>query len=135
MKFLADMGVSMSTVEALRALGHDTVHLREQGLKRTKDPDILDKARSEERVLLTFDLDFGELLAAGWHSLPSVVLFRLHDNKPTTTTRHLLGVLNQCAEALSEGVIITVEDHGYRIRRLPILPHLHPPSGSVGEQV
>ncbi len=30
MKFLADMGVSMTTVSSLRQLGHDAVHLREQ---------------------------------------------------------------------------------------------------------
>ena len=32
MKFLADMGVSLTTVQALRAAAHDAVHLREEGL-------------------------------------------------------------------------------------------------------
>ena len=34
MKFLADVGVSISTVQALRAAAHDAVHLREEGLIR-----------------------------------------------------------------------------------------------------
>lgn len=44
MKFLADMGVSMSTVRVLRQFGHDVTHLREEGLKRMEDPDIVSKA-------------------------------------------------------------------------------------------
>jgi predicted nuclease of predicted toxin-antitoxin system len=34
-------------------------------------------AGREQRIVLTFDLDFGDLLAAGAHALPSVVIFRL----------------------------------------------------------
>ena len=58
MNFLADMGVSMTTVSALRRVGHNVTHLREQGLMRMEDPDIVTKARTEGRIVLTFDLDF-----------------------------------------------------------------------------
>jgi len=37
MKFLADMGISQSTVRWLRQLGYDAVHLREQELQRLPD--------------------------------------------------------------------------------------------------
>lgn len=71
MRFLADMGVSRLVVEWLRNMGHDAVHLRELGLQRMNDPDILAKARDERRVLLTMDLDFGYLLAVtGWMMRP-----------------------------------------------------------------
>ncbi len=63
MKFLADMGISQKTVEWLRNQGHDLVHLREQGLQRLADEDILMKAKTEERIILTMDLDFTNLLA------------------------------------------------------------------------
>jgi predicted nuclease of predicted toxin-antitoxin system len=63
MKFLADMGVSPVTVGFLRGLGHEAVHLHEEGLDRLPDTSILEKARREGRVLLTSDLDFGDLLA------------------------------------------------------------------------
>jgi len=62
MKFLADMGISSKTVAFLSNLGYDATHLHNQGLHRLSDPDILEKARSEERVLLTHDLGFGELV-------------------------------------------------------------------------
>jgi predicted nuclease of predicted toxin-antitoxin system len=76
MKFLADMGVSMTTVAALRQAGHDVVHLREEDLLTLPDNQILEKAKREQSVILTFDLDFGELLALGGNTAPSVILFR-----------------------------------------------------------
>ncbi len=64
MKFLADMGISPRTVAHLRRLGHDSVHLHDEGLEHLADPDVLEKARVQQRILLAHDLDFGELLAA-----------------------------------------------------------------------
>ena len=64
MKFLADMGISPRTVEYLSSEGHDAIHLHELGLDTLSDPKILELARGEERVVLTHDLDFGELVAA-----------------------------------------------------------------------
>ena len=79
MKFLADMGISPRVVATLRKQGHDAVHLQEQNLGRLPDHEILSKARAEERIVLTHDLDFGELLAASGGTPPSVIIFRLTD--------------------------------------------------------
>lgn len=46
-KFLADMGVSLTTVPALRTDGHHAVHLRDDNLIRWPDVDIVEKARGE----------------------------------------------------------------------------------------
>ncbi|MBI5199578.1 MAG: DUF5615 family PIN-like protein [Nitrospirae bacterium] len=59
MKFLADMGIAMRIVEWLRAKGYDAVHLREEGLHKLSDRDVFRKAVNENRIVLTFDLDFG----------------------------------------------------------------------------
>jgi predicted nuclease of predicted toxin-antitoxin system len=120
MKFLADMGIARSTVGALRDAGHDAVHLREQGLQRLADLKILDKARDEGRVVLTFDLDFGELLAAGLHVSPSVVIFRLRRATPSAVSAKLLEVVEKESEELARGAVVIVQDARYRLRRLPI---------------
>jgi predicted nuclease of predicted toxin-antitoxin system len=78
-KFLADMGVSLTTVEALRAEDHDAVHLRDEGLIRLPDSEIAAKAVAETRVVLTFDLDFGDILAMARSKAPSVIIFRLRN--------------------------------------------------------
>lgn len=77
MKFLADMNVSLLTVEWLRSQGHEATHVRDQGLQRAADEYILNKARLEQRILLTMDLDFGYLMAVSHEQLPSVILFRM----------------------------------------------------------
>jgi predicted nuclease of predicted toxin-antitoxin system len=119
-KFLADMGVSMSTVASLRAAGHDAAHLRDQGLLTMEDADILDKAGSENRVVLTFDLDFGDLLAASGEKLPSVIIFRLRNQTPAAVRPKLFAILSECEADLNTGVVIVVEEARYRVRRLPI---------------
>ena len=58
------MGISRATMRWLRSLGHDAVHLREEALDRMANSDILEKARAEQKIVLTSDLDFGDLLAA-----------------------------------------------------------------------
>lgn len=114
------MGVSMTTVQTLRARGEDVVHLREVGLQTLPDDQILAKAVAEVRVVLTFDLDFGDLLAASGGRSPSVVLFRMRNQTPAAVTPRLMRVIAECADALTEGALIVVEDGGYRVRRLPI---------------
>jgi len=75
--------VSQRVVEWLRGRGADVVHLREQGLQRMPDSEVLAKAAAGGRVLLTFDLDFGEIVAQARAQRTSVVVFRLRDARPT----------------------------------------------------
>ncbi|MHB1422433.1 MAG: DUF5615 family PIN-like protein [Gemmataceae bacterium] len=59
MRFLADMGVSQQVVEWLRTNGRAAVHLHDEGLQRLPNGEIFQKAGREQRIVLTFDLDFG----------------------------------------------------------------------------
>lgn len=120
MRFLADMGVSITTVAALRSADHDAVHLREEGLIRLPDLEIAEKAAREDRIVLTFDLDFGDILAAARKKTPSVIIFRLRNQTPRAVNPRLFRVIGDCEAELATGAIIIVEDVGYRVRRLPI---------------
>ena len=120
MKFLADMGVSISTITSLREAGHDSVHLRDEGLLKIEDANILDKARTETRIVLTFDLDFGDLLAASGQRLPSVIIFRLRNQTPSAIRPRLFKNSVRMRSGSRGGAIIVVEDARYRIRRLPV---------------
>jgi hypothetical protein len=51
MKFLGDMGISPRTIALLREQGYDAIHLIEENLEKMTDPNILEKARQEERIL------------------------------------------------------------------------------------
>jgi predicted nuclease of predicted toxin-antitoxin system len=120
MRFLADAGISPKTVEFLRQRGDDAIHVRELAMQRADDRSVAEKARSDNRILLTFDLDFGAILALGVVDRPSTVIFRLADERADSVNRRLEAVLSEQAEALHSGALILVEDARYRIRRLPI---------------
>ncbi len=120
MRFLGNMGISPKTIAFLRAQGHEAKRLLEENLERLTDSEILDKARIERSIVLTNDLDFGQLLAASRTELPSVIIFRLDDMSAPNVNRHLTKIINDYAGDLAGGAIISVDERAIRIRRLPI---------------
>src|ERR1700746_1508904 len=77
MRFLQDENIPGDAVPELETAGHDIVWVRTVA-PGSKDEDVLALAVREERIILTFDKDFGEL---AWRTgLPvstGIVLFRL----------------------------------------------------------
>ena len=120
MRFLADMGVSLRVVEWLRSCGHDTIHLRDEALQTLPNGEIFQKALREERIVLTFDLDFGEIVAASGGRSVSVILFRLRNTRADFVIQRLEIVLGQSAKELAQGAVVLVEEGRHRVRRLPI---------------
>ena len=98
----------------------DAIHLRDEGLERLEDSDILEKARNEERILLAHDLDFGALLATAGTQLPSVITFRLRNMHPDSVNHHLKEVLTHNKKSLEQGAIISVVEGWIRVRSLPL---------------
>lgn len=122
MKFLLDMGIPRGSVAFLSRLGHDATHLGDLALQRMTDSDILDKALAEGRVVVTHDLDFGDLLAASHGTLPGVVSFRLRDMRSESINSYLQLVVEDHEESLRRGAILSVTEGRIRTRRLPIGP-------------
>lgn len=119
MRFLADMGVSHRVVQWLRSKGHDATHLRDEGLHRMPNGAIFEKAAAERRIILTFDLDFGEIVALSGGRPVSVVLFRLHNTRTPHVIDRLNKVLQESARSLEGGAVVVVEESRHRTRRLP----------------
>ena len=84
------------------------------------DDEIFAKAGRDGRIILTFDLDFGEIAAASGKKIPSVITFRLRNTRTPHVIERLRKVLNDSGEALKIGAIVTVEETRHRIRHLPI---------------
>jgi predicted nuclease of predicted toxin-antitoxin system len=120
MRFLADMGVDIRVVQWLRQNGHDAKHLRDEGLHRIPNGEIFVKAISENRVIVTFDLDFGEIVAFSQGQKASVILFRLHNTRTSHLIKRLTTVLTDATEALEQGAVVVVEESRHRIRYLPL---------------
>ncbi len=120
MRFLTDMGVSWRVVAWLRDNGHDATHLRDQQLHRLPNGDIFAKAADERRIILTWDLDFTEIVALSGARIVSAVVLRLMNTRSENVIRRLARVLAESAQDLEEGAIVSVEDSRHRVRLLPI---------------
>ena len=121
MKFLVDANLSPRLAELLRAAGHDAVAVRDLLLSSAPDVVILDRALSDDRIVISHDTDFGTLLAMRRLTRPSFILIRSSD--PVTTdeiARLLLTNLDVMAEDLHAGAIVTFARGRLRSRRLPL---------------
>lgn len=77
MRFLADENFPLDAVEALRENGHDVAWIRADS-PGIADPLILERAQIENRVVLTFDKDFGELaFRLKLLATAGIILFRI----------------------------------------------------------
>lgn len=93
MNLLADESCAGPVIRALREAGHDVAAIAEVA-KGSTDENVLKLALNEQRILITEDRDFGELVYS--RRLPSVgvVLVRFHGHahraKPATVAAAVL---------------------------------------------
>ncbi|MDB5324551.1 MAG: hypothetical protein JWM57_120 [Phycisphaerales bacterium] len=121
-RLLLDMGLSPATAAALRHEGYDAVHVIERGDNTMSDEQILRIAQSEQRVVVTFDLDFPRLLAIQRLIQASVVLFRVESINTARMTAWLLAVLPRYQNELIAGAILVLDGSHERLRTLPVWP-------------
>jgi predicted nuclease of predicted toxin-antitoxin system len=120
-RFLVDANVSPRVARLLSEAGHDAVAVRDVGLASASDDAILDRASSDDRVIVSHDTDFGTLLASRRLSKPSFVLVRSSDPLTADDVAALIVAnLDAIADDLATGAIVTFARGRLRARRLPI---------------
>jgi len=119
MRFLLDMNLPPELAIWLREQGHDAVHVIDGGFGASPDQEILMRAATESRIVISFDLDFGDILAAGQQASAGVVLLRLRSARQPRIRERLQVAIAQAADALEEHAIVLVEDARIRVRRMP----------------
>ena len=117
MLFLADENCDFAVVRALRADGHDVVSVAEIA-PRMDDRDVIALATREDRILLTEDKDFGQLVYAGLHESSGVILIRF----PQNARWALPGVIREAVQKLEgrlRGAFVVLKPNQVRIGRKP----------------
>ncbi len=73
MRFVVDANLSPRVAGLLTAVGHDAVAVRDVGLHDATDDEILDRALTDDRIIISHDTDFGTLLAVRRQTKPSII--------------------------------------------------------------
>ncbi len=114
MKFLLDVCVASNVLhKTLNDLGHDVLSARD-GYASASDRTLLDLAYREERVLITEDKDFGELVFS--LRLPHPCIVRFHGLTTTDEAAAIRNLIDHHSDAMQQGVIIVVTENRMRIR-------------------
>ena len=108
MKFIVDESTGTAVVEYLRSAGHDVLAVAEVAPQATDD-DILIRAASEGRILVTNDKDFGELVFRSGQAHGGVVLLRLHNESAASRVEVVKAVLEQYASRLKGNFTVATE--------------------------
>jgi len=120
MKLLLDQGTPRSAATILRRAGFDAIHTGETGLAEAEDSEIIRRAADEDRVVVTLDADFHTHLALTQALKPSVIRIRIEGLRAEEFSGLLQNVLDQCADDLKAGAMISVTRFQIRVRRLPV---------------
>ena len=117
MRLCANENLPEACIIELRRLGHDVLWIREAAPGST-DTSVLFLAQAEERVLITFDKDFGELVFhRGLNASHGVVLFRIAQLSAASVARRVAEILASRADW--RGQYSIVEEGSIRMRLLP----------------
>ena len=120
MKLLVDMNLSPSWVDRLARQGFEAVHWSTIGAATAPDVEILTWANEHHFVIITNDLDFSAILAAGAVDGPSVVQLRTQDLLSESAARIVARALEAHREDIERGALLSIDEGGTRVRMLPL---------------
>lgn len=117
MKFLLDQDVYALTARFLREQGYDVVTVSELGLSRAQDLDLLKVAGEQERIFVTRDRDYGNLVFVH-HAGRGVIYLRILPSNMDDVHAELKKVLETYSEDELAHAFIVVEKNRHRIRTI-----------------
>lgn len=115
MRFLADESCDFAVVHALRRAGYDVSSVAESA-QGADDLRVIELARSEQRVLLTEDKDFGQLVFAAAHRTSGVIPIRWPANARGNLSAAMVASVADLKDRLV-GAFVVLEPGRLRVSR------------------
>ena len=108
MRFLVDECTGPAVARWFRKQGHDVFSVYEQA-RGMDDDDIVAKAYTEDRILVTNDKDFGEKVYRDMKPHKGIVLLRLDDERASIKIAVIRRLLENYANRLQGNFIVATE--------------------------
>lgn len=108
MRFLVDECTGPAVARWLRGLQHDVVSIYDEA-PGLDDESVLQRAVAENRILITNDKDFGEMIFRANKPHKGVVLLRLEDERSAKKIEVLKRLLDEYADELAGNFVVARE--------------------------
>ncbi|EKE06395.1 MAG: hypothetical protein ACD_19C00014G0009 [uncultured bacterium] len=103
-KFLLDANLSPKTSKYLTKLGFDSKSITEEKLGYLKDSEIIKITKKEKRIIITFDLDFGEIYHQKESGNMGIIVLRLENQTPENVNSILDQFLSKETDKLKQNI-------------------------------
>ncbi len=121
MQFLANENVPLASIRRLRAAGYNVASIIEDS-PGVRDESVLSRAHAEQRIILTFDRDYSELIYRRRLPTPSgVAYFRFAPTTPEEPAERFIELL-KAGHITLEGQFTVIGRGWIRQRPLPQEP-------------
>ena len=117
MKFLADENLYVPIVQGLRNRGHEVFSILEEGKAGTLEEEIFRLAVLENRIIVTMDKHFTNMLRFPSDQCGGIIVVRLYKIRVDKTTKLFFKFFNQLHEDDIKRNLVIVTRKKVRIRR------------------
>jgi len=115
--FLIDECVGLPTINLLREFGYSVITVKDALLDGEPDSEILKQAVKEKRILVTEDIEFGNIILYPPKTHYGIILLRFRHRSENEIHAVLKMVLEEIQPDEFKGTLIVVDADKYRIRR------------------
>lgn len=115
LKFLTHENISSSLVKVIRAKGYSVVDIKEEGRFGISDEDVLGIAYKENRVVITHDKDFANILTYTKRKHKGVILLRFSNQSPSNVIKRFLVILDSDVKHKFSNSLTIITDKSIKI--------------------
>ncbi len=101
----------------LRGQGHDVKDIKEMHLYGESDETIISLAQRENRILVTLDQGFGNIITYPTEKYPGITILKVHPPSLSQTTYLLKKVITRVTEKEIKQALVVIDKNKFRIRR------------------
>lgn len=117
MRFLTDANIFIPMVDGLRILGHDVFDVKEQGLEKLSDPEIYKLAQTQNRIIISMDKDFSNILHYPPGEHHGIIVAKLYRIKVKDAAQIFIEALQSLNVNDMQGNIVIIDKRKTRIRK------------------
>jgi len=117
MKFKLDENLPIDAAKIFQEAGYDAVSVLDQSLQGCSDKTLISMCKKENRVLVTLDTDFANLLAYPPEKYPGIIVLRIKKQHKNQVIKILKKLVSFMSKKLPKSELWVVEEDKIRIRQ------------------